>query len=179
MLRRMAASKIIKCQSFPTSIADWFMLPTTRGLQEPKYKHEVGAADFFAAFYPYLREQSGGWSYEPPILKDRADRGMRIFGKTFYLEIDRGTEPASEINAKLDNYIRYDQDSGEPFHVIFVLMDGKKPAQRRGDEIIQFILERQRGNQFLIASHARLIQDPLGELLFSPTNELFSVQNVI
>jgi AAA+ ATPase superfamily predicted ATPase len=179
MLRRMAAGKLIKCQSFSTSIADWFMLPSTRGLQEPKYKHEVGAADLFTAFYPYLREESGKWGYEPQILKERADRAMRLFSKTFYFEVDRGTEPPSEIYSKLDNYIRYAQETGERFHVIFALMDGKKPAQKRGEEIIQFLVERQRGNQFLIASHARLIQDPLGELLFSPKNELYSVQNVI
>src|SRR2546423_1899548 len=70
MLRRMADKKttnppLVKCQQFGTGLADWFMLPSTRGLQEPKYKHEVGAADLFAALYPYLKDQSGKWGYEP------------------------------------------------------------------------------------------------------------------
>jgi hypothetical protein len=174
----MAASKIIKCQSFPTSIADWFMLPATRGLQEPKYKHEVGAADLFVAYYPHLRG-NGSWSYEPAVLKDRADRGMRLFGKTFYFEVDRGTEPPAEIAAKLDNYIRYAQATGERFHVIFSLMDGKEKAHNRGNKLIPLLKECRRGNQFLLAHQQRLIDDPLGTYLYSPTDELYSVQNVL
>jgi hypothetical protein len=179
MLRRMAASRVIKCQSFPTSIADWFMLPSTRGLQEPKYKHEVGAADLFVAFYPALREQGGKWGYEPAILRERADRAMMLFNKTFYLEVDRGTEPLSEIATKLDNYIRYSHETGERFHVVFALMDGKETAQARGNKLIPLLRERRRGNQFLLCNHNRLVADPLGRLLYSPTNELYSVEDVI
>jgi hypothetical protein len=183
MLRRMADKKItnpplIKCQQFGTGIADWFMLPRTRGLQEPKYKHEVGAADLFTALYPHLVAQGGAWSYEPVILDNRADRGMRLFGKTFYFEVDRGTEAPREIEEKLDRYIRYSQKSGETFHVIFALMDGKESAQSRGDKLIPLLQERRRGNQFLLASHARLEEDPLGRLLYSPKDELHSLENV-
>lgn len=171
----MAASKVIKCQSFPTSIADWFMLPATKGLQEPKYKHEVGAADLFVAFHSHM----GQWAYEPQVLKERADRGVRLFGKTFYFEVDRGTEPPAEIAAKLDNYVRYAIESGERFHVIFALMDGKETAHNRGNKLIPLLRERKRGNQFLLAHHARLVNEPLGAYLYSPTDELYSVQNVI
>lgn len=175
----MAASKVIKCESFPTGIADWFMLLTTKGLQESKYKHEVGAADLFGAFYPILRETSGAWSYEPPILKDRADRAMRLFGTTFYIEVDRGTESPREIEAKLDNYIRYSRETGERFFVIFALMDGKETAQSRGNKLIPLLQQKARGNQFLLAHHKRLVDDPLGKYLYSPKDELYGVQDVI
>lgn len=174
----MAASKIIKCQSFPTSIADWFMLPATRGLQESKYKHEVGAADLFVAYYPHMRN-GGSWSYEPAILKERADRGMRLFGKTFYFEVDRGTESPVEIASKLDNYIRYAHETGERFHVIFALIDGKETAHNRGNKLIPLLQNCRRGNQFLLAHHKRLVDDPLGTYLYSPTDQLYSVQDVI
>jgi len=174
MLRRMAASKLIKCQSFPTSIADWFMLPSTKGLQEPKYKHEVGAADLFVAFHPYMKQ----WAYEPPILKERADRGIRMFDKTFYLEVDRATESPAEIADKLENYIRYAHETGERFHVIFALMDGKETANSRGKKLIPLLQEARRGNQFLLAYHKRQVEDPLGTYLYSPTDELYSVQTV-
>jgi hypothetical protein len=175
MLRRMAASKLIKCQSFPTSIADWFMLPATRGLQEPKYRHEVGAADLFAAFYPYAQQ----WSYEPEVLGDRADRGVRMFEKTFYLEVDRATEAPREIEAKLENYLQYSRQSREPFYVIFALMDGKESARARGNKLIPLLEDCNFGNQFLLAHHRRLVDDPLGKYLYSPKDELFSIQSVL
>jgi hypothetical protein len=171
----MAASKVIKCQSFPTSIADWFMLPSTRGLQEPKYKHEVGAADLFVAYQPHASQ----WAYEPAILDNRADRGMRAFNKTVYFEVDRGTEAPGEIEAKLDRYIKYAQASGERFHVVFALMDGKEQATSRGEKLIPLLKARKRGNQFLLAHHSRLTADPLGRLLYSPLEELYTLQDVI
>jgi Replication-relaxation len=174
MLRRMAASKVIKCQSFPTTVADWFMLPATRRLQEPKYRHEVGAADLFVAFYPYAQQ----WAYEPGVLRDRADRGVRIFDKIFYLEVDRATESPREIEAKLENYIQYSSQSGEQFYVIFALMDGKESARARGQKLIPLLQECTRGNQFLLAHHKRLVEDPLGKYLYSPHDELYSVQSV-
>src|SRR5258706_13073720 len=66
MLRRMADKKItkpplVKRQTFGTGIADWWMLPRTRGLQEPRYRHEVGAADVFASLYPTLRDNAAAW----------------------------------------------------------------------------------------------------------------------
>jgi hypothetical protein len=174
MLRRMTAGKLIKCQSFPVGTADWFMLPVTRGLQEPKYKHEVGAADLFAAYYPYMQQ----WAYEPPILDNRADRGMRAFGKTFYFEVDRGTEPPAEVEAKLDRYIRYSRESEERFYVIFALMDGKELAHNRGNKLIPILKAQKRGNQFLLAHHKNLIADPLGTWIYSPLDELYSLENV-
>lgn len=171
----MAAGRLIKCQSFPTTIADWFMLPNTRGLQEPKYKHEVGAADLFAAFYPYMQQ----WAYEPAVLKERADRGVRMFGKTFYLEVDRATESPKEIEEKLENYIRHSRESGERFYVIFALMDGKESAHARGKKLIPLLQACKRDHQFLIAHHKRLTEDPVGKYLYSPKDELFSVLGVL
>jgi hypothetical protein len=100
MLRRMAGRNEVKCQEFDTA-ADWFMLNTTQRIKDPrKYYHEWGAAELFVAYRPHMSY----WAYEPLILKERADRGLRAFGKAFYLEVDRGTEPPKEIAAKLDNY---------------------------------------------------------------------------
>lgn len=174
MLRRMAADKLIKCQTFPVGTADWFMLPSTRGLQEPKYKHEVGAADLFVAYKPHMQQ----WAYEPPILDNRADRGMRAFGKTVYFEVDRGTEAPAEIEEKLARYIRYSRDSGERFYVIFALMDGKELAHNRGNKLIPILKAQKRGNQFLLAHHQRLTSDPLGKYLYSPLDELYSLETV-
>jgi hypothetical protein len=168
----------LKLQKFDAT-ADWFMLNTTQRIKDPrKYYHEQGGADLFTAYYHHLKD-AGAWAYEPKVLSDRADRGMRLFDRTFYFEVDRGTETQSEIEKKLDNYTRYSRETGERFFVVFVLMDGKRTAQARGYELMPLLEARQRNNQFLIASRDRLIADPLGRLLYSPTHELYSVQNVI
>jgi hypothetical protein len=177
MLRRMAARGELKCQEFD-GLHDWFMLNTTQRIKDPrKYQHETAAADLFVSLYSHLK--GGSWSYEPFILKERADRGMRLAGKTFYFEVDRGTESLREIEAKLDNYISYARHSGERFHVVFALLDGKQTAHRRGEDLIPLLQGKKRGNQLLLVHLKRLAEDPLGKWLYSPTDELYSIQDVI
>jgi hypothetical protein len=99
MLMRMVERKEIKRQEFDFGVADWFMLPKTKGLQRWAYNHQKAAADLFVAYRPLI----SAWSYEPPILKDRADRGMQILDKTIYFEVDRCTEGIRVIEQKIDN----------------------------------------------------------------------------
>jgi len=58
-------------------------------------------------------------------------------------------------------------------------MDGKETAHNRGNKLIPILRDYKRGNQFLLAHHKRLVDDPLGKCLYSPTDELFSVEDVI
>lgn len=157
MLVRMEERKEVKRQEFDFGVADWFMLPKTKGLQKWAYNHQKAAADLFVAYHPHM----SAWSYEPPILKDRADRGMQIQGKTIYFEVDRCTEGLKVIEEKIDNYIRYSQ-GGERFHMVFAIVGSEKEILNRGNLIIPLLQERKRGDQFLIANAGNLISNPLG-----------------
>src|SRR5687768_9831661 len=75
MLMRMAERKEVKRQEFDFGVADLFMLPKTNKLKvRDQYLHQKAGADLFVSYLPHIQ----AWSYEPPILRDRADRGMRI-----------------------------------------------------------------------------------------------------
>lgn len=174
----MVARKEIKLQEFDTA-ADWFMLNSTQRIKDiRKYPHEHAAADLFVAFYPHIQSQGGRWAYEPAVLSDRADRGLMLFDKVFYFEIDRGTEAPREVAAKLNNYARYAEERGKQFYVVFSILGGKKTPQARGLELLPLLAAQKRASQFLLARHESLVSDPLGPVLYSPANELYSIKSV-
>jgi hypothetical protein len=168
----MESRKEVKRQEFDFGVADWFMLPKTKGLQRWAYNHQKSAADLFVAYRPFM----SAWSYEPSILKDRADRGMQIFGKTIYFEVDRCTEGIKVIEAKIDNYIRYANETRERFHVVFAIVGSETEILNRGNLIIPILKDRKRGDQFLIANAGNIISNPLGEVFYSPKDEIKSLE---
>lgn len=169
---RMLERKEVKRQEFDFGVADWFMLPKTKGLQRWAYLHQKAAADVFVAYHPFM----SAWSYEPAILRDRADRGMRIFDKTIYFEVDRCTEGIKVIEGKIDNYIQYARETGERFHVVFCIIGSETEILNRGNLIIPILRERKRGDQFLIANAGNIISNPLGEVFYSPKDEIKSLE---
>lgn len=169
MLMRMTKRKEIKRQVFDLNIPDFFMLNSTYKLKGfDKFKHEKAGADLFVAFYPFI----SAWSFEPPIGKDRADRGMKIGDTTVYFEVDRCTEGLKIIEKKLDSYIR----SNERCNVVFSIVGDDNQVSNRGNKIIPLMKARKRGDQFLLVNHDKLLQDPLGEVLYSPRDEILSFE---
>jgi hypothetical protein len=172
MLMRMESRKEVKRQEFDFGVADWFMLPKTKGLQRWAYLHQKAAADVFVAYYPHM----SAWIYEPAILRDRADRGMKIFDKTVYFEVDRCTEGMKVIEEKIDNYIQFSRETGERFHVVFCIVGDEREVLNRGNNIIPILQDRMRGEQFLIANAGNIISNPLGEIFYSPKDEIKSLE---
>ena len=175
MLMRMVERKEVKRQEFDFGVADLFMLPKTNKLKvRDQYLHQKAGADLFISYLPYIQ----AWSYEPPILRDRADRGMRINGKTIYFEVDRCTEGMRVIEEKVENYIRYSRESDERFHVVFAIVGSETEILNRGNLIIPVLKERKRGEQFLIANAGNIISNPLGEIFYSPKDEIKSLDSL-
>lgn len=169
MLRRMVERKELKHQSFDFGVADLFMLPATYRLkQSDKYRHETGAANLFIAFHSLM----SAWIVEPVIGSIRGDRGMQVWDKTFYFEVDRATESPAEIEKKGDAYIEYSRETGERFHVIFSIMENpRRTVEKRGEEIINVLMEKPRGSMFLIANHEKLLAGPDSYTLYNPAKD--------
>lgn len=173
MLRRMVSRKQIKLYEMKFD-ADWFLLNATPKRKKSQYEHEIAGGDLFAAYHPFM----DAWSYEPPILSDRADRGMRIFDLTVYFEVDCCNEGLEKLEEKVDNYITHSARTGERFHVVFAFVGDQKEIERRGLKLLLSLQERKRGNQFLVASHSALISNPLGEVLLSPKGQALSLKTL-
>jgi hypothetical protein len=142
------------------------MLKGTR-ISNKSYPHEHAAADLFAHYYPYLE----AWKYEPIVGEIRADRGMKLEGKTYYFEVDRDTENIGIIQNKIDAYIRYGRETGERFHVIFdIVMDNLEASNARMREIGQYLDTIHRGNQFCLSTHLLLTESDVTEkMVFTPS----------
>lgn len=172
MLKRMSERREIKRQEFEVGIADWFMLNSTAKKTRWRYAHEVAAADLFGAFYSYMQS----WVYEPFILSNRADRGMTIFDKTIYFEMDLCTEGISKLEQKVQNYLKYSRATNERFHVIFSFLGEGKEVERRGGLFIPYLQKLRRGNQFLLANHKAILAQPLGQIFYSPKDEILDLR---
>ena len=103
---------------------------------------------------------------------------MQIRDKTIYFEVDRCTEGIRVIEAKIDNYIRYSRESGERFNVVFAIVGSETEILNRGNLIIPLLQERRRGEQFLIANAGNIISNPLGEVFYSPKDEIKSLETL-
>jgi hypothetical protein len=155
--------------------ADWFMLVGT-DISNKSYPHEVAGADLFVHYYPYLE----AWSYEPILFYDpatkknvRADRGMKLDGKTFFFEVDRDTENVGEIRKKVENYIKYGYETNQMFHVIFDVAVGYlHKANKRLKEIGDYLDTIHRGNQFSATFHTLLTESDITEpVIFTPSGK--------
>lgn len=148
----------------------------SQDVKSKSYWHEVAGADLFVKYFRYME----AWSYEPPLFYDpetkknvRADRGLKLYGKTFFFEVDRDTENMTDIKKKIDDYIRYGRETGERFHVIFdVALDGIQETNLRSEEIGKYIETIHRGNQFCVAAHSRLTTTHIDEpVIFTPSGQ--------
>lgn len=165
----------LKVKDFGIGQADWFMLVGT-DMSNKSYPHEVAGADLFVKYYPYME----AWSYEPILFYDpltkknvRADRGMKLGGKTFYFEVDRDTENIGIIQKKIDQYIQYARETGERFHVIFdIVLDDLDRTNKRLAEIGSYLDTIHRGNQFCATTHLLLTEsDITSEIIFTPSGK--------
>jgi len=148
----------------------------TQDIGNKSYEHEVAGADLFVHYYPYLE----AWSFEPILFYDpltkknvRADRGMKLGGKTFFFEVDRDTENLSVIEKKIENYITYSRETNERFHVIFdVVVDDFDDRQKRFRKIGEYLETIHRGNQFALTYHTLITNSELDEqVIFTPSGQ--------
>ena len=171
MLRRMTDRKEIRCWKIDIG-ADWFLLNSTPKKLYSRYYHEVAAADLFTAFLPHFKD----WIVEQKLKEDRVDRGILVNGKPVYFEVDMGTENISVLYEKVENAIR---ETSYRFHVVYVFAGEEKKAQDRARKLGLYLAGKKRGDQFVIASHPVLINNPLGEVIFTPKGELKSINALL
>jgi hypothetical protein len=155
----------LKVQEMGIGRADWFMLRSTRKVNK-SYPHECAAADLFVAYYPVM----DAWSYEPPVGESRADRGMKLSGKTFYFEVDLSTENLRIIEDKIKAYIRHGRKTGERFYVVFdIVGEDATAVNKRTADIGSLLDHYSRTNQFSLASHLFLTAGRIeDEVLYTP-----------
>jgi hypothetical protein len=121
----------------------------------------------------------------------RYDARMKLKGRLYYLEVERGNHAILDpkqhpdyqplvgekdirvnretwrksLNQKLENYIAYQQDSGERFQVLITLEDWRNGVydphgtQRLLRDVLMLLHSLQRGNMFLVCLHRDLVGD--------------------
>jgi hypothetical protein len=153
----------------------------TPALKEQNYKHDFKVFDIYVA----LRKTGIPltWTAKSPQ-KDgfRYDASFTIYDKQFYLEVERGTQGIKDIQEKVNAYLKL---PGR-FYVIFTVEDYKpnpyapvvKTAKEYGNEILDFLEEVHRGNQFTVSPHVLLSTRPLDPVLLSPTGDTLSFATI-
>lgn len=178
MLRRMEQRKEVKVHDLSRfGLSDMFMLPSTPRLKSAdKFRHEQAGADLFVAYNLYAKR----WIHEPFILSKRADRGVQFEGGlTIYFEVDRVTENFQDLRDKVENYIVYGNEAKERFHVVFDFVGEHQRVVKRAKKMGEFLQQKKRNDQFLLAQHPTLIANPMGRVLFSPRDEILSIPDII
>ncbi|HEX8266952.1 MAG TPA: hypothetical protein VF596_16235 [Pyrinomonadaceae bacterium] len=170
----MAKRKEIKCWYIDVG-ADWFLLNSTPKKKKSKYYHEVAAADLFVAYFNHASK----WFVEYPIKDDWTDRGMDIFEKRIYFEVDMCTENIQVLYDKIENAIAYSEETKKRCYFIYTFLGEQKKIEERGKKLLLYLATKRRGDQFTIANHPRLIADPFGEVLINPKGELRSLSTLL
>lgn len=128
-----------------------------------KYEHEKGCGDIFVSFI--LTEQVVLWEGE-----GRAIRGFRhdrkfAFSETWYLENERGTQAPKILRGKLENYLHHYRETGDVFHVLFVVKDEASLVQ-----IVSVFDEYKLPNRYWAVVFDELVSDPLNARITSRNN---------
>jgi hypothetical protein len=153
----------------------------TPALKEQNYKHDLKIFDIYVA----LRQTGVDLTWTAKSTqKDgfRYDAQFIVYGKQFYLEVERGTQGIKDIEEKVKAYLKL---PGR-FHVIFTVEDYKpnpfaaveKTAKDYGNEILDYLESVRRGHQFIVTPHIAFINNPLGQVLLSPTGDTFSLETI-
>jgi hypothetical protein len=159
-------------------------------------------------------------------MQTRYDARLKLKGRCYYLEVERGNHDIYEpeqhpdappvpgekdirvtreswrksLNNKIDNYIRYQEQSGERFQVLITVEDCSYGVYDKGatdkllENTLRLLHRYQRGNMFLVCLHRdlagdrdqtegeihnELLGDPFGPIWFSPKlPESVSLANV-
>lgn len=148
-------------------------------------QHYIDTTNIAAAYWP-LQHWDEKWLEEDYANYDinnkvpMYDARMKKWDAIMYWEVDRGTEEMEDLFEKVDKYIDFsDRYYEDRFHVIFTLQyfrfgEDQDPAQRlkklreRSDELLDYLIDKKRGNQFLIAWHDHILADPYGSVYVSP-----------
>ena len=153
----------------------------TPALKEQNYKHDFKVFDIYVALrktglpitWTAKSTQKDGFRY---------DASFEIYGKQFYLEVERGTQGIKDIEEKVNAYLKL---AGR-FYVIFTVEDYRpnpfapivKFKQKTAYEILDFLEDVRRGNQFTVSPHVLLSTRPLDQILLSPTGDTLSLESV-
>lgn len=141
-------------------------------------QHELDCADLFVAFYPHLSVWESEWgAFEKQAkvhIKYRLNFDRRMTmpdGKVFVLEVDRGTEDLDkQLEPKIDKYIAFSNaNPSYKFQVVITLQKYRRmDLGNRAGRVLAMLQEKRRGNQFIVASHTKLVKDPFGKVCASP-----------
>lgn len=186
-LKRMRERKLVVPKPLPGVnwrgiIYSWKMTEEkTPSLKEQNYKHDFKVFDIYVA----LRKTGLPMTWTArSTQKDgfRFDASFTIYGKQFYLEVERGTQGIKDIDQKVKAYLKL---PGR-FYTIFTVEDYKpnpfaqieKTAKDYGMEILDYLEETRRGNQFVVSPHVLLSTQPLNPVLLSPTGETLTLETI-
>jgi hypothetical protein len=161
-------------------------------LSEQSYKHEVPCNDLYVALHNAF---NGDFEWIPESDQKsgfRFDRAFSVYGKQFYVELERGTQDIKDIELKVE---QYKQMRGH-YHVIFSLMDYKvkrrvkvddkwktqdvtvKEADKFMPKVLSFFEIVNRGTQFVATLHDFFVQNPLDDVLGSHLKTVFTLEHI-
>ena len=144
----------------------YFHYPQTIGLRNTSHEHERACADLYVTYS--LTWNINFWESVPHEeyleLGLKPDRSSIIDSRIIFWEVDKGTETLAVIRKKVERYIELSQLHPERrFHVIFTA------SKARARSILLDVLPPfKRGNQFLVADHLSVVEQPYEPVFVSP-----------
>lgn len=157
-------------------------LPGVKKPISPQFRqHYIDTVNVLTKYWP-VQHWDEAWLEDEPY--DKAlpmyDARMKKWDRVFYWEIDRGTEDIEELFEKVHRYVYFSNNNPDhKFHVCFTMQyfrfgPDQDEAQRlkklkeRSNQLLAFLAEQRRGNQFLVAWHDHVLADPYGSIFVSP-----------
>ncbi len=155
-----------------------YMLKRRRAPALGNWFHEMDCADLFVSYFKSGRMTSWNSKWNPDqwdaFAKEtgvKYDRKLELEGcqQVVFFEVDKGNEtPDGQIREKIEKYLKIDEQTNDPFVVVFTLQDN--PGRKSREYVRRTLLEKvfpkfRRGRQFLICNHEDAVFDPLGKHL--------------
>ena len=180
-LKRLEANGLLKSKSYGLAKDKlWFLAkhkvvlelgytPPKGEIHAYKYDHEKDCADVFVSLA--LSDSLLEWESEgDQKIGLRYDRKFRVDDRQFYLEVERGTQGPEKLRAKLERYIKHYRQAGEPFNVLFTVVD-----ESALERLIYLFEEFKLGASYAVVIHSEFVNDPLNARI----SDRFNVQTLV
>jgi hypothetical protein len=146
--------------------------------------HDEGVGDLFVAYYNATQGEIY-WDTRWPE-DDKQDYNINRFGvnydarmhyrdKVYFWEVERSTKDITgerSLETKIDKYIQFSSAFPQDRFTVLITFQGYRhiKAIDRLKETLAVLMDKKRGNQFLVGLHDKVLEQPLGEVFLSPVD---------
>jgi hypothetical protein len=141
--------------------------PKSSKVHKNTYLHEKACSEIFVslALTGRLLEWKGEGDQKQGF---RHDRLFRIDDRTFYVELETGSQDKTDWREKVRAYQKLYNETRKPFHVLFVM-----PDEETLEELIEVFYELNTTPHYRACVFSEFVENPLTAQLTSSTDTIF------